>query len=76
MTLPRKLLMSLAFGFGAVAVPATLIIFEAANTPRPEMHDAAYARSLLNQGRLAWQDQRAMAGGSAVRGFELPESGN
>jgi len=76
MTLSRKLLMTLAAGFGAAAVPATLVVFEAAKTPRPEMHDAAYARSLLSQGRLAWEDQRAMAGGSAVHGFAMPGPGS
>lgn len=76
MTLPQKLVMALAFGFGAVAVPAALIVFEAAHTSRPERHDAAYARSLLSQGRLAWEDHRAMAGGSAVHGFAMPESGS
>jgi hypothetical protein len=78
MRLPvRKLLMALAFGFGAIALPATLIVIEAAKTPRPELHDAAYARTLLSQGRLAWQyDQQATVGGSTVRGVELNEPGS
>ena len=76
MRLPvRQLLMVLAFGFGAIAAPATLIVFEAAKTPRPELHDAAYARALLREARLAWEDQRAMAGGSAPRGFEVADPG-
>jgi len=76
MRLPhRQLLLALAFGFGAVAAPAAILMFEASKTPRPELHDAAYARSLLSQGRLAWEDQRAMAGGSAVRGSEVADPG-
>jgi hypothetical protein len=74
MRLPvRKLLMALAFGCGAAAAPATLIVIEAAKTPRPELHDAAYARALLREARLAWEDQRSMAGGSTPRGFGAPD---
>jgi hypothetical protein len=73
MTWRRKLLMTMAFGIGAVAIPATLIMFEAVNTPRPEMHDAVYVRALLHETRLAWEDQRAMAGSSTGPGVGLPE---
>lgn len=70
MRLPvRKLLLTVAFGLGTVATPAAIIVFEAAKTPRPELHDAAYARALLRETRLAWEDQRALAGESAFRGF-------
>ena len=69
-------MLALAFGFGAVAAPAALIMFEAARTPRPELHDAAYARSLLSQGRLAWEDQPAIAGGSTPRDLAVPEAGS
>ena len=65
--------MALAFGFGAIAAPAALILMEAANAPQPEVRDPAYARTLLSQGRLAWEDQQATAGGSAVRGYNAPE---
>ena len=76
MRLPyRQLLLALAFGLGAVVAPAAIIMFEGATAPRPELHDAAYARSLLSQGRLSWEDQRAMAGGSAVRGPEVADPG-
>jgi hypothetical protein len=76
-TLRRKLLMALAFGLGAVALPAALIMFEAANRPRPEMHDAAYVRALLHETRLVWEDQRAMAGSSSTAaGIGLPEPGS
>ena len=38
MKLPfRKLLMALAFGVGASAAPATIIVLEAAKTPRPRV---------------------------------------
>jgi hypothetical protein len=56
----RKLLIALAFGFGAIAAPAALIIIDAANAPQPELRNAAYARALL-QGRLAWDDQQSTA---------------
>jgi len=72
----RKLLMALAFGFGAIAAPAALIIIEAANAPQPELRNAAYARTLLAQGRLVWEDQQATAGGSALRGYNTPEPGS
>jgi hypothetical protein len=77
MTLPiRKLVLALAFGLSAVAPRAALIGFEAAQTPRPEMHDAAHVRALLHETRLAWEDQRAVAGESAVRGLSVPEPGS
>ena len=72
----RKLLTALAFGFGAIAAPAALVLIEAAKTPQPEMRDPAYARTLLAQGRLAWEDQQATAGGSALRGHNRPEPGS
>jgi hypothetical protein len=72
----RKLLIALAFGFGAIAAPAALIIIEAANAPQPELRNAAYARALLSQGRLAWEDQQATAGGSALRDYNAPEPGS
>ena len=69
--------MALAFGLGALAVPAALIMFEAANMPRPEMHDAAYVRALLQETRLVWEDQRAMAGSSRMApGIGLPDPGS
>ena len=46
--------------------------FEAAQAPRSELHDAVYARSLITQGGLAWEDQRAMAGGNALRDLAIP----
>ena len=43
MRLPvRKLLMALAFGCGAVAAPATLIVIEAAKTPEDHQKLARY----------------------------------
>ena len=71
-----KLLVALGFGCGAIVAPATLILIEAANTPRPEMHDPAYVRTLLAQGRLAWEDQQTASGTSAVRGHQAPEPGS
>jgi hypothetical protein len=76
-TLLQKLLMTLGFGLGAVAVPAALIMFDAANMPRPEMHGAAYVRALLHETRLVWEDQRAMAGSSRTApGIGLPDPGS
>ena len=72
----RKLLTALAFGFGAIAAPAALVLFEAANVPQPEMRDPAYARTLLAQGRLVWEDQQPTAGGSALRGYNTFEPGS
>ena len=72
----RKLLMASVFGFGAMAAPAALIIIEAANAPQPELRNAAYARALLSQGRLVWEDQQATAGGSALRDYNRPEPGS
>ena len=72
----RKLLIALAFGFGAIAVPAALIIIEAANAPQPELRNAAYARALLSQGRLAWDDQQSTAARSGESGHQAPESGS
>jgi len=72
----RKLLIALAFGFGAIAAPAALIIIEAANAPQPELRNAAYARALLSQGRLAWDDQQNTAGRSGETGYETPEPGS
>jgi hypothetical protein len=76
MRLPlRKMLMALVVGFGATLAPATLIIIEAANTPRPELRDLAYTRALLRETRLAWEDQRETTGGSAVRSVEVSDPG-
>ena len=72
----RKLLTALVFGFGAIAAPAALVFIEAANVPQPEMRDPAYARTLLAQGRLAWEEQQATSGGSALRGYNRPEPGS
>jgi len=58
-----RLLMTAAFSFGAVTVPAVLIMFEAANTPRPELRNPEHMRALLHETHLAWADQRAVAGG-------------
>jgi hypothetical protein len=71
-----KLVLALALGLTAAAAPAAFIVFEAANTPRPDKHDAAYVRALLRETHLAWEDQRAMAGGSAFRGLAVPEPGS
>ena len=68
----RNLLMALGFGFGAIALPAALAVLEVATTPCPELHDAAYARALLSQARLAWEDQRATAGGSPLS-IDVPD---
>jgi hypothetical protein len=72
----RKLLTALAFGFGAIAAPAALVLIEGANAPQPEMRDPAYTRTLLAQGRLVWEDQQATAGGSALRGYNTREPGS
>jgi len=72
----RKLLVALVFGFGAMAAPAALIIIEAANAPQPELRNPAYARTLLAQGRLAWEDQQATAGPSGETGYQAPEPGS
>ena len=72
----RKLLTALVFGFGAIAAPAALVFIEAANVPQPEMRDPAYARTLLAQGRLVWEDQQPTAGGSALRGYNTSEPGS
>ena len=72
----RKLLMASVFGFGAMAAPAALIIIEAANAPQPELRNAAYARALLSQGRLAWDDQQSTAAKSGESGYQAPESGS
>jgi hypothetical protein len=66
----RKLLMASVFGFGAMAAPAALIIIEAANAPQPELRNPAYARALLSQGRLAWDDQQNTVGSSGETGYE------
>jgi hypothetical protein len=71
-----KLLAALTFGFGAIAAPAALILLEAADMPRPEMHDPTYARALLAQGRLAWKDQQIASGSSVLRGDQALEPGS
>ena len=71
----RRLLMTAAFSCGAVAVPTVLIMFEAANTPPPELRNPAHVRALLHETRLAWEDQRAMTGGDAPK-FGVPEPGS
>jgi len=73
--LPR-LLLAVAFGFGGMAAPAALVLIEAANAPRPEVHDPAYARNLLTQGRLTWESDQASAGGSTLRGDHAPDLGS
>jgi hypothetical protein len=72
----RKLLIALAFGFGAMAAPAALIIIEAANAPQPEVRNPVEARTLLSQGRLAWDDQQTTAGRSGNSGYQGPEPGS
>jgi hypothetical protein len=72
----RKLLLALALGFAAMAAPAALLLMDAAKAPRPEMRDPAYARTLLAQGRLVWEDQQPTAGGSALRGYNTSEPGS
>ena len=72
----RKLLMASVFGFGAMAAPAALIIIESANAPQPELRNAAYARALLSQGRLTWDDQQSTAARSGESGYQAPESGS
>jgi hypothetical protein len=74
--LVTRLIVALGFGFGALAAPAALIMFEAVNTPRPELRDPAGVRALLHETRLAWEDQRAMTGTSAAPEFGLPEAGS
>ena len=71
-----RLVMALAFGFGAIAAPAALILIEAADMPRPEMHDPTYARALLAQGRLVWEDQQIASGSSVPRGDQALEPGS
>ena len=71
----RKLLFALAFSFAAIIAPAALLLIDAANAPRPEVHDPAYARTLLAQGRLAWENQQASASGSTL-GDNAPEPGS
>ena len=78
----RELAIGAAFVCGAVAAPAIVVIPEALNTPQIESHDAAYARALLREARLARddrqaEDRQAIAGGSLVRGLEPePQSGD
>jgi hypothetical protein len=72
----RRLTLALAFGSGALAAPAAIILIEAAHAPRPELRDAASARALLRETRLAGEEHRAMAGGSALRGLTVPEPGS
>jgi hypothetical protein len=71
----RQLTIGAVFVFGAVAAPAIVVIPEALNTPRVESHDAAYARALLRETRVARddrqaEDRQAIAGGSRSRGPE------
>jgi hypothetical protein len=83
----RELAIGAAFVFGAVAAPAIVVIPEAVNTPRLESHDAAYARALLRETRLARddrqaedrqaEDRQATTGGSMPRGLQPgPQSGD
>ena len=72
----RRLLVTVAFGLGAVAVPTVFIIFEAANTPRAELRDPEHVRALLHETRLAWEDPRTMAGTSTPPKLGLPEPGS
>jgi hypothetical protein len=78
----RELSIGAVFVFGAVAAPAIVVIPDALNTPRVESHDAAYARALLRETRVARddrqaEDRQAIAGGSRARGPEpQPQSGD
>jgi hypothetical protein len=71
-----KVLVALGFGFGAIAAPAAFVLIEATTASPPEVRDVAYARTLLRQGRLAWEDQQTASGASTVRGYQEPEPGS